>query len=494
MSEKGPFIRFNAKKRAPLVSGAAFLGVVSPVFVSLLGSRALSKVPVGPIYFYDVVLLVSGIAVAFAVGIHLAINGPSLMLRPRMVIALCAIFLLPLVSVLVLGTSESIGYPTLRDAAPFVYLSYATLVLMGMKVVSRARIIELHRYLFGALALNFLFVLVNIGLALGAEGEVQSQFFFFEPRPDISGTLLGVFVCIIWFGLPLQSRGRGWIAVFVALVATFGIAWLGSRAAILATFLCFLLQWVFGNRARQRIPTGQEAQYKSPTRIRLFLVNVLGLSSLVVVFAPYLLGFPNTAEAERLAAEPRLSSTESTVLDSGDAGESPPALLSEFETTVEDGTSGARLRSWWTLAEWLWTDQGAFLQGVGFGYPYLEESGAKEELLGSRPYKYDTQDPHNFVLSVWAELGLIYAVFFVGLILLAIGVLLTSPAAGSPVNLYAGLLGSGLLFSGLFGVVIEAPFGAIPIAWVLGQAAVTWADKNSIGIRRGLHLQRVDDS
>ena len=78
-----------------------------------------------------------------------------------------------------------------------------------------------------------------------------------------------------------------------------------------------------------------------------------------------------------------------------------------------------------------------------------------------------TADPHNFILTVLARLGIIGVLLFSAVVVLAL-VRLFSTQPSSHNEMVPNLIFLGLITVSLFGVVWESPFGSIPFWWCLG--------------------------
>jgi O-antigen ligase len=117
-----------------------------------------------------------------------------------------------------------------------------------------------------------------------------------------------------------------------------------------------------------------------------------------------------------------------------------------------------------------WTNEEPVRQlvGSGFGNDFLAESGTKAFLEGTT--YTNVRSPHNWFVGIYARMGL------VGLAL-ALAVIGQAGWAvwknrrrigADPVLAISALVIASILPVASLGVVLEAPFGAVPFFWALG--------------------------
>ena len=106
--------------------------------------------------------------------------------------------------------------------------------------------------------------------------------------------------------------------------------------------------------------------------------------------------------------------------------------------------------------------------GAGMGVDFLEESGTLHYLEGTE--YTGVRSPHDYLIGSFARLGLVG----VGLILAILVNLLHRMArfrrriAEDELLMFAALTVIAMIPVASFGVVLEAPFGAVPFWWAAG--------------------------
>jgi hypothetical protein len=126
----------------------------------------------------------------------------------------------------------------------------------------------------------------------------------------------------------------------------------------------------------------------------------------------------------------------------------------------------ARVTTWRLLLEYIGLTPQRVVLGVGFGPNIVHESGATA-VIGESAAS-DVRSPHDFPITVFARTGA------VGLLTLVAFSLAIGAAAWRTVHDYDDLrllsllIVVGLAVGSLVGVVMEAPFGAVPVYWAAG--------------------------
>jgi hypothetical protein len=129
------------------------------------------------------------------------------------------------------------------------------------------------------------------------------------------------------------------------------------------------------------------------------------------------------------------------------------------------GTVQARQTAWRLVIDYNADNHGQ-LTGLGFGPDYLFDSGARVPLGGS----IHLRSPHNYLLSVYARLGLLGLALFCLLIVAAVRAAVASrtAAASEEVVAFAACYFAAVLVTALVGVELESPFCAVPFYWCVG--------------------------
>ncbi|GAA5111442.1 hypothetical protein GCM10025762_20530 [Haloechinothrix salitolerans] len=347
----------------------------------------------------------------------------------------------------------------LRDAAPYVYVLAALLVL-----VPRA---EHGPRLDTAVTVALVFHLAwsVIGLTLPSVVELVPPLSetvpVFVPRPDVDG-----FICGLLAGLALHRALSGSAPVVNLVLAGVSLAVtiaLGSRGALLGVIGALIAVALLGHRRR-----GVQGQSGRTRRWAVALLLLALPIAGIVASDGYAI--------ERLSAS--VGGLFSSTSDVGGA----------------QGTMSARAHSWAHLAGYLQDDPVRNVVGVGFGPNYLIDSKADYELYSGT--REDVRSPHNYLLGGWARLGLVGLALLLALTVLgwrlAVVVGRRAPRLND-VDVLAIMIAAGMPGVALVGVMLEAPFGALPYYWALGHlSAVACQHSLVTPIRRFLGLTRAD--
>lgn len=424
--------------------------VFAPVAVVIIGSRWLSQIPVGPVFIYDVLMAVTcATAVAVLVSRRAEIGRKSL-------VASFLIAVFPLVAAVQLARS-GFSFEALREFAPFLYLVFGWLVFLLVPFLSPTSLRQGLHLLGGALGVHFLWT-VAVRRLPGVEPFEVGEFVVFALRPDIDSALTGVFAAyllIVTVSVKIHPVVRIVLlgsSVLVGLdAATFGTR-AGHLAAVAALggVVVYAAVTHWGNRFRVILATSAATAVTVTTAV--LPLAIYGLAERYI-------------GAINVIAPPKRPSPLSS------PGQEEPAGVQQIlEPAVISGTARARLNSWQELSSWVFAEPSRWADGVGFGSGYMEESGALRKLLG--PLEgLDTAGvgPHNFLLFVLATMGVFFLLAFVAVIIFSLATGMRGFRGGTPqVYGLAFSLALGLLVSSIFGVVFEAPHGAIPFAWALG--------------------------
>lgn len=426
-----------------LFSHASFLVVFIPPAIVFFGSRWLSQIPVGPIYFYDLVLGIFGL-----LAILIGVLARSVFSIRKFLLSLI-LLVVPIVATVHLLIS-GFSFASLREFAPFLYLIYAWFVailfpLIPLRLVNRGVIL-----VGSSLGLHWLWVALS---SLGAYEVLEQEIgpiTLFSKRADIDTTLVGVFAAVMLllaFRMGRTSRWRNFF-LFGALVVLIEILLTGTRAGHLASVLAMASAVLYFAISPERSRT-QKSVAVSATAV---------VTGTVLLF-PILFGpLSENWQGAVVAVSDRVVQVEESSMD-------------EPSSPEPSGTAVARMNSYRQLIEWQFGDPSRLFFGVGFGTGYMMESGALEKLLGSaaRDRAMEGIGPHNFLLFVAATMGLTGTLIFITV--LAFGFMGAVRAFRRGVGIIYPLafgVFAGVLTASLFGVVFEAPHGAIPLAWAWG--------------------------
>ena len=466
--------KFFLSDTSLLSTALLYIALLCPPILAIVGSRSLSRIAVGPVFLYDVAMIA-----AFLSGLLLFFFfRETWRLSPWLLLML----ILPAWALLRFFQGD-FSLDSLRELHPFFYLLYAFLVASLAPAVRNDKKIAIRECLLVALFASYAFVSLRTvwgSFGVEIEGKIWSD--IFSVRKDIDGWIIGLVAAVVYLlaRRSVHNAAFARIALYLIPVLLFvQVSALNSRASQLGAFAMLSVAVILDIVQYKTNGTGNKWMRRTAPGIG---VLVLAIS----------VPFSVTEEADRWAGGLQTvaevvfpgEAENETVLDSspaspdkqgqGDDQTSDTEVLTEAEVGGA-GTVRARLNAWSTLATWMFSEWSRALVGVGMGSDYWVESGTAVALLGHGmpgdgvndwPYNW----PHNFVLSVFAILGLPAAIFFVTLTVIGWWRLFKFASQGDVLGEIALLILTGLVTVSLFGVVFENPFGSLPYAWALGVA------------------------
>ncbi|MFJ9865188.1 O-antigen ligase family protein [Streptomyces sp. NPDC101165] len=396
------------------------------VAVLLTGGRWISHVPVGPLYISDVLMFAAFAQVACSSLLSPKRTGRTY--GPGILVGL----LLVMTAFRLLATRADV-WTAARDAAPFAYAVISYLSASAYQRAgdhSRARTVRL---LHGGLLLHFGWLTVATfapGFAT-AMPQVDASSRVMEIRTDFDVALLGVLAGV---SILRMRGGRTWLHATMAAAALVPALALPSRAGILACGACVLVALLLRSARHGRI------------NVRVVLATAAAVLALAAVL-------PFTPGGQRLLATDGSATASSDVV----AG--------------AVGTKQARMTAWDRVMTYTLDDSVRTSVGVGFGPNFMEQSHADIPLRGRGEDKADgLRSPHNYLLTAFARLGLAGLTVVASLLAVLGSVVIRTVRRGPPDELtsVSVLLVIALCTAALLGVVLEAPFGAIPFFWAVG--------------------------
>jgi O-antigen ligase len=154
------------------------------------------------------------------------------------------------------------------------------------------------------------------------------------------------------------------------------------------------------------------------------------------------------------------------------------------------GTQHARAVTWRRVIDYTGESPMREATGVGFGPHFMIASRASVALLGSDAE--DVRSPHNYLVGTYARLGLIGCALLGVVIVAMLAAIwrIRHIAAGDDLLMLAMVIPPMILVAACFGVVLEAPFGAIPFFWFLGILLCQPSTYDSSKDRRGEAVDR----
>jgi len=262
----------------------------------------------------------------------------------------------------------------------------------------------------------------------------------FQMRPDIDSALIALTVGMCLRQVML-GRHRTW-AVLGILVGVATVFTLGTRAGLISVIIALAVSYGLTYSAIHKL---------SGRRVAM----VLMVPAVVVLLAIVL---PMTTPGKRLLATVG-EVTSSSAASAADVGAQENA----------QGTQRAREMVWSATVDWTNETTARHLFGSGFGNDFLEQAGVKSFLEGTT--YTNVRSPHNWFVGIYARMGLIglslAAVFIIQLMYL---ILRHRQRIGEdPLFSLSALTVVAILPVATLGVVLEAPFGAVPFFWASGM-------------------------
>lgn len=421
-------------------------GAVVVAFI-LAFSRWGTNIGINPLFISDILI---GFAIVHLIATR-GIKGPWRRdAHTRGVTPLFAVLFLFIVARVLMSFGQSDVLDWLRDAIPFLYgglafLSAATLARSAPD--TRANTMRLFRW---ALTVHLVWVAAVGITGNGAGFNVLGPFSSapaFQIRPDIDVALIAI-AAAVNLRQVILGRRRFWnlagiaLGVFVVFTATATRA--GQVSLLLALALSFAFTYAASRQARGR--------------------QLLMAFSVPVILGAVLVVLPMTTAGERLLA---------TVM--------PDQISGTSAERNAQGTQQARERTWQQVIDWTNDDPVRAIVGSGFGNDFLAQSGTKGFLEGTT--YTNVRSPHNWFVGIYARLGIIGTALAVAWVVQLGWIALRRRQAVGEDDLlaFSTLTVAAILPVATLGVVLEAPFGAIPFFWAAGILMASRGPKTSEG-------------
>jgi hypothetical protein len=363
----------------------------------------------------------------------------------------------------VFATGQASVVDWLRDAVPFLYGFLAVMAAYALTrslTLTRDRTMRLFRW---ALTIHLLWV-AAVSLTGNAGGfDVLGPLAAapaFEVRPDIDVALVSI-AAALSLRQVILGRRRFWnlAAIGLAILVIFGTT--STRAGQISFFLALTASYLLSFVA-SRNRSGRQL-------VMLALVPFVIGATIVVL--------PATTAGQRIIA------TVAPTLSGGSLAEQNA-----------QGTQRARELTWSQVVEWTNEKPARAILGSGFGNDFLEESGALANLEGTT--YTNVRSPHNWFIGIYARLGIVGTILAVLWVSQMIGIMFQERRRIGESELYSfsAFAFVAILPVATLGVVLEAPFGAIPFFYASGvlMGAMARKDSRVSGISSNLSPQLAD--
>jgi len=306
-----------------------------------------------------------------------------------------------------------------RDLLPFIYLLCVPACVYALRNTPDVVIIKSLRY---ASTLNLAWFLPSsLGLLAPISISAISPIPLFTERADQSGIAMGIGV-LAWSAFPsLRITSNPMLIGLCVFAAAVG----RSRAGLFTCLLALLLHFFF-----------KKEVYAKSKRIERFVAIV------TFTVAAFLLFFGSQSRF--------VSDGNSSLVRSG--------IIGNNQESVEGGrsTTRARYMAAKTLIKWVEENNLQFF-GAGAGREIILESGAIVYLSGNP----DVRAPHNWFVGLYSRFGVLGLLFWCTLYgqVLVLG----RKNVGQVQQMLKAIILI-ICFCSSLGVIMESPFGALPIA------------------------------
>jgi hypothetical protein len=313
-------------------------------------------------------------------------------------------------------------FVAIRDLLPFIYLFALPACSYALRNVSEITIVRSLR-LASVIHMSW-FLPSSLGLLNPLNIPTISQIPLFTERADHSGIAMGIGV-VAWSAFPTLKLQPNYFVISLCIFAA-GIG--RSRAGLFTALLALLLHFFFKEKLHTRV------------KMKERFILVLGMM---------------------LAALTMLFSAQFSSIATGDSSLARAGIVGGFDESVENGnnTSRARLLAAKSLINWV-SDNDMQLFGAGPGREMVYQSGAVRFLSGNS----EVRSPHNWFLGLYSRYGIIGFIYWCALI----GqILFLGRDKNSQLQQTLQALVLIICFCSSFGVIMESPFGSLPMAIIL---------------------------
>lgn len=424
--------RPSITKKGPAVKGLT--GVLA-IALLLAATRWGSYLGVSPLFLTDILIaaaIVDRIAGNSVRGVR-PLTGRTGRATPGLLFAVFYTYLVARFLVSLGGDAPLMT--SLRDGIPYLYAGLAFASASALARASDPDRARTMRYLWWALTAHLIWVsAVSLtGVDTSAFPKLPDGTPVFALRPDIDAAILGVTAAMLLRQL-LRGHRKRLSIIGIGLVFAAVAVELGTRAGFISILLCLSAAWALTYAATDRLHGRRVAM----------------TVALPVIVAVLIAVVPDTTPGQRLLASMGL--TEAT----GSA---------ELNAV---GTKRAREHAWALVTEWTTNDDTRMLFGAGFGLDFLAESGALTSLQGTE-YS-NVRSPHNWLVGTFARLGVIGVALTAAVLALLLGIVVRfrRQIGADDVLMLGALIVVAIIPVALLGVVLEAPFGAVPFWWAAG--------------------------
>lgn len=392
------------------------LALLISLSISLFGGRwaAYIGIPGTSIFFCDLVFVTASLYFL-----------PAIKLKSSD--ALIWAILIPYISFSYLQNPQFSSITKIRDLIPYIYLMFVPLLREPLEILGLPRILKYLKYSTLGHGLWCILASLNVLKPIQLGGIFMAP--VFSTRWDHSGFVLAIGF-VTWYLSGSKKIMRTLAALTILLAAA---VLQGSRAGLLASlFGLFSIFWQYFFR------NGRVSIWRTEDQIKV-IPRLIAVICISVLLLPIISSFlPESSSLSRIGLV--------QISDSAIAG--------------GEGTARGRRNGQQLLLEWV-RERKQTLFGVGPGVEMVADSGAVKYLSGA----LDVRSPHSWPYGSLARFGYIGSVLWAFILILARypqrDFLKVFDFPISPIV--------ALLITSLFGVMIESPFGSMPLAFLLAM-------------------------
>ncbi|MGU3409099.1 O-antigen ligase family protein [Microbacterium sp. M1A1_1b] len=320
----------------------------------------------------------------------------------------------------------------LRDSAPFFYIFLAYVSAASIARSTRDGRARTARLFLVALCFHLAWATFSIFTGFAGIPLPGGSAGVFQIRPDVDMAILGIGAgTFLLRAFRNKTRFLSIVAILISLVDVFSLQ---SRAGLISVVVSMLVAYLIFYVSTP--PT-------SGRRLFSQMLVPVGIGVLLVVL-------PQTGPGQRIIA----------TIDASSASTS--AQLSAR------GTENARRLVWTQVISWTDDTPQRQLFGSGFGNDFLTQSGTLSYLEGTT---YDNvRSPHNWFIGIYARMGIVGLLLAAAVVLSLVVTVFRRLriAAEDDVVATSAMMVVAILPVASLGVVLEAPFGAVPFWWAAG--------------------------
>lgn len=304
----------------------------------------------------------------------------------------------------------------LRDLIPFIYFILFLILKYQINSIPKKAIYSMLKIAtFVGLIWN---LLISLNILKTIAFETFAGIPIFSQRPDHFGIMAAIGI-IVWSKSRFESKSKNFLHLIVVSLFILEVFLLPSRAGFLAMMVGFTFI-IMKFKKRKIIKT-------------LFLISTLIMASVALSSTLYSL-IPDVSVVKKTINIGKNAS----ILEQG------------------AGTARGRIMGQSALFDWI-SSNNLQLVGGGPGREILYESGAVRWLSGYLDVRY----PHNWWISLYARFGIF------GFILWAFTFIYIWRESFQKDFNFSSAIIVAIFIASTFGVIIESPFGVIPLYFFL---------------------------